>query len=112
MKKFLLLTLIATLASFGSLASADDVTIAITKAGDTKAKVCTFGKDTPSSTVPISFDTDASWDVVKDSYTVSSDTAASLAAGTSCVSIGSDGTATFKKMCSAKKADAKAPAKK
>ena len=101
MKKFLLLTLIATLATFGSIAMADDVTICITKAGDNKAKVCTFGKDTPGSVVPINFACGTSWDNVKDSYTVSSETAAALADKKSSVTIADDGTASFGKVCQA-----------
>jgi len=70
------------------------MTIAITKAGDTTAKVGKFGgKDTVI--VPISFDSGADWTTVKDSYTVSSDTAAAVMAKKDTISVGTDGGVSF-----------------
>jgi len=97
MKKILTLTLAITLASFSSLALADDATIVIKKASDTTATVGAFPDAKTSSVVPITFDSGASWDNVKDSYTVSSDVAAALANKKIAISIGSDGTASFHK---------------
>ena len=104
MKKLLSLTLALSIASIGSMALADDsnVTIWVTKAGDTTAKVCTvapIGYDNSKciGTVPISFASDASWDNVRDTYSVSSDVAAALGANKESIAIGSDGTATFNK---------------
>jgi hypothetical protein len=95
MKKSLYLTLALTFVA-GALAQADDTTITITKASDTMAKVApsqdTKGK---SGVVPITFDSGASWDNVKDTYTVSSDTASALMSKKETISIGTDGTATF-----------------
>ncbi len=98
MKKLLSLTLALAIANVGSLAFADDsaVTIWVTKAGDTTAKVCTDSKCL--GMVPVTFATDASWDNVKDSYSVSPDVADALAAKKESISIGSDGTATFAKV--------------
>ncbi len=93
MKKIASLILAAAF-SLGTLAQADDVVIAVAKAGDTTAKVGTLGSD-KTAVVPISFDSGADWTAVKDSYTVSSDTAAALAAKKETISIGTDGTASF-----------------
>jgi hypothetical protein len=80
-----------------TLASADDTDsgsgLVITKATDKTAKITIGSK---SATVPITFDQDASWDSLKDSYSVSPSTAEGLENGTMCINIGSDGTATFK----------------
>jgi len=107
MKKFLSLTLALTVTAFASLAFADDsnVTIWVTKAGDTSAKICTSSKCLGN--VPISFATDASWDNVKDSYSVSPEIADALGAKKETISIGSDGTATFNKCTAACKAPKK-----
>jgi len=104
------LSLVAFLATF-SIASADscpcgcsgkictscptaplDLTIA--KATEKTAKI-TIDKKT--ATVPISFGDGASWDSVKDSYTVAPCTASALEHGKIAISIGSDGTASFNK---------------
>jgi hypothetical protein len=95
MKKLLSLTVALTLASFGSVALADDVTIDIKKAGDTMAKVEVWPDAKPTTIVPISFDSGADWTVVKDSYTVSADTEAAIEKKAVSISIGTDGTATF-----------------
>jgi hypothetical protein len=97
MKKLLSLTLVLALASFTTAALADDVTIALKKASDTKAKVTKFSNGKTLETVPISFASDASWDNVKDSYDISSDTASELAAKKASISVASDGTLTFSK---------------
>ena len=91
MKKLLLLTLAITLISLGSVALADDVAICIKKAGDNKATVSDFNTCKNSSTVSIKFADGTSWDDVRDSYTVSSDDAAALAAGKKCIKVESDG---------------------
>jgi hypothetical protein len=96
MKKLLSLTLVLALASF-TFAKADDVTICLKKASDTKAKVCTFSNGKTCEVVPISFASDASWDDVKDSYDISSDTASDLAAKKASISVANDGTLTFNK---------------
>ncbi len=95
MKKLFFFTLLVLCTTFGSVAWADDSTICIKKAGETTATVSTFSSDKQIAVVPISFDSGADWDSVKDSYTVSSDVAAGLASKKITVSIGSDGTATF-----------------
>ncbi len=98
MKKLLLLTLVITLASFGSAALADDETISIKKAGDTKAKVADFPSGKESSVVSIKFASDASWDSVKDSYTVSHEIAEGLEHKKYSIPIESDGGASFHKV--------------
>jgi hypothetical protein len=90
MKKLLSFTLVLTLAALGSHALADDVTVMVTKASDTTAKITPEGKST-SSTVPITFASGMSWDDVKDSYTVSSDNADKLAGCKEGIMINSDG---------------------
>jgi len=92
MKK-LLFSLTVLVFGLGVVAQADD--IKITKASDTMAKVATFPDDKEIAIVPISFDSGASWDVTKDSYSVTSDVVAKLQAKKESVSIGSDGTASF-----------------
>jgi hypothetical protein len=94
MKKSLYLTLALTFFA-GALVKADDTTITVKKASDTRAKVATVPDKGKSCTVPIAFDSGASWDNVKDTYTVSSDTAAALLSKSETISIGTDGTATF-----------------
>ncbi len=95
MNNLLSILLVLTLAVIGSHAWADDdmMTIWVTKAGDTMAKVTT-DKGT-SVTVPISFDSGADWDAVKDSYSVSSGTLSGLESKKVSISVGTDGTATF-----------------
>jgi hypothetical protein len=90
MKKLLAFTVAAALASFSAAAVADTVTIMVVKHGDSMATLTPDPGHT-SSTVPIKFDSGASWDDVKDSYDVSSDTAAKLAAGKDYILVGSDG---------------------
>jgi hypothetical protein len=89
---FLLLTGIVALGSH-ALADDDAMTIKVTKVSDTKAKV------TPDKgaavTVPISFDSGADWDAVKDTYSVSPATLAGLEKKKVAISIGDDGTASF-----------------
>jgi hypothetical protein len=102
MKKLLALTVIVALASFSSMALADDVTIMVTKSSDTMAKVTPDGKDT-GCTVPITFASGTSWDDVKDSYTVSSDNAGKLASGSEGIVVNSDGGISYKAIMSSKK---------
>jgi hypothetical protein len=97
MKKltYLLLALPLTLC-LSQLTQADDMTITVTKATDSMAKVTPspLGKG-KTTIVPISFDPGASWDNVKDTYTVSPNTASMLAHKKETISIGTDGTASF-----------------
>jgi hypothetical protein len=95
MKKLLSLLLIVSVAALGTRALADDdmSTICVAKAGDTTAKV-TPDKGAPVM-VPVTFDSGADWDAVKDTYSVSSATLAGLEAKKVTLSIGTDGTATF-----------------
>jgi len=100
MKKLLALAFAITLASIGSAALADDVTIWVSKATDSTAKICTvagIGYDSSKcvGTIPISFDSGADWDSLKRSYTVSSDIEAAIEKKKLSISIGTDGTATF-----------------
>lgn len=102
MKKILLLTLVSTLASFGSAALADDTTIWVSKASDSKAKISLvdpigYPATKPVATIPISFDSGASWDNVKRSYTVSTGLESAIEAKKISISVGTDGTATFHK---------------
>lgn len=95
MKKSLYLTLALTCLA-GALAKADDTVITIKKASDTMATVAPVPDSKGKGCkVPITFDSGASWDDVKDTYTVSSSTAGCLMSKSETVSIGSDGTATF-----------------
>ena len=98
MKKTLSLLLAATLASFGSLALADDstTTIWISKAGDTTAKVCTvhpLGYDGSKclGTDSITFVDGATWDTVKHSYDVSSSTLSALSSKGAAITVHGDG---------------------
>jgi hypothetical protein len=97
MKKILALVLAIALATYGTVALADDtsVTFSLSKVSDTKAKLSVWPDAKPTATVSISFDSGASWDDVKDSYSVTPDVAAGLEAGKISISIGTDGTATF-----------------
>jgi hypothetical protein len=97
MKKLLALLLGIALTTYGTLALADDssVTFGLSKVSDTKAKVSVWPDAKTTSVVGISFDSGASSDNVKDSYSVSPDIAAGLEAGKISISIGTDGTATF-----------------
>jgi len=103
------LSLVAFLATF-SIASADScscgcsssclscsttpVTLTITKATGKAAKIMLGSK---VACAPISFGDGASWDSVKDSYSVAPCTASAIEAGKIAISISSDGTATFNK---------------
>ncbi len=105
MKKILSLTLAFVITTVGSLSFADDsanVTIWVKKNTETTAMVCTDSKCL--GTVPVKFATDASWDNVKDTYSVSPDIAAALGAKKEAITIGSDGSATFTKCQSGCKA--------
>jgi hypothetical protein len=97
MKKLTSFTLsLVLVAGFASFAQADDMKICVSKATDTKAKVCEFDKkDGMCAMVPISFDSGADWSMVKDSYMVSPETAHALMSKKDTISIGSDGTASF-----------------
>jgi hypothetical protein len=90
MKKLLAFTVALALASFSASAFADTVTLMVVKHGDAMATLTPNpGKD--SCTVPVKFDTGASWDNVHDSYDVSPETAAKLKAGEEYILVGSDG---------------------
>ncbi|MCE0484633.1 MAG: hypothetical protein LV479_10400 [Methylacidiphilales bacterium] len=96
MKKLFLCLSLAAFAATSTAVIADSYDsdqATIKKASDSTAKV-TIGSKT--YTTPISFDDGASWDVVKDHYEVSSAAEDWLKAGKACISIGSDGTASFK----------------
>jgi hypothetical protein len=97
MKKLTYLGLTLVSISFlGAVALADDMTITIKKSSDTTAKVEAVAPDKGGPVVvPISFDSGADWDAVKDTYTVSPDTAKCLLKKKETISIGTDGTATF-----------------
>lgn len=95
LRLFLTLSLVAFVASF-TLASADsyDSEMAtVQKAGDSTAKIM-VGKDTFKT--KIAFDDGASWDSVKDHYEVNTAVIDGLKAGTKMISVGSDGTLTYK----------------
>jgi hypothetical protein len=92
MKKLLALTAAVALASITSAAfAADNVTIMITKSSDTMAKVTPATSKGTSSVVPITFASGTSWSDVKDSYSVSPDTASKLAEKKECITVASDG---------------------
>ncbi len=102
MKKLLSVALVITLVSISKLAFADDsnVTIWVSKASDSSAKILTVAPlgYTPSkevSIIPISFDSGASWDNVKRTYSVSPDIEAAIEKKSVSISVGTDGTATF-----------------
>ena len=78
----------------GAIARAD-MTITVSKASDTRAKVASSDGKGGSSVVPIKFDDGADWSCVKDTYNVSDDTAKALMDGKEYISVGTDGTATF-----------------
>ncbi len=97
MKRFFSLTLALAFASFTSLALADDATVDITiaKASDSTATVSTLSDGKSVATVPITFASDASFDSLKDSYTVSSDTESKLASKKLALAVTADGVVTF-----------------
>ena len=99
MKKILILVLALAFAGYGSVAMADDsdVTISLSKVSDTKAKVSVWPDAQKTCVVKIKFSCCSNWDNVKDSYTVSPDVAAGLAAGKFFIAISNDGTAAFHK---------------
>ena len=96
MKKFsyLILALVFT-AFIATAVKADDKTITIKKASDSKAKVCYADGKGCAAMVPIKFDDGADWSMVKDTYSVSDSTAKGLMDEKETISIGTDGTATF-----------------
>jgi len=94
MKKFLFLTLALAFTTFGSQAFAD-TTIGIKKASDNTAKVSNFNTGKALGTVPIMFASGASWDNVRDSYTVTDATAAAISSKKVCFSVAETGTITF-----------------
>jgi len=100
------LSLVALLATF-TLAPADSYDseqATIQKSSDTMAKVM-VGKDTFKA--PICFDDGASWDSVKDYYDMTPSAVDGLKSGKMCISVGSDGTLSYKacskSSCSKKK---------
>jgi hypothetical protein len=97
MKKLLAFTVAAALASFSAAALADTVTLMVTKHGDSMAKlVSNPGKPGDECTVPVKFDSGASWDTMKDSYDVSPENAAKLKAGEEYILAESDGGITYR----------------
>ncbi len=104
--KHLRLALTLTVAAFiatWSVAAADSYdseTATIQKKTDKVAKV-EVGKDT--FTTPISFDDGADWSSVKDHYELTSEGVSGLQSGKSCISVGSDGTLTYKANQNSKK---------
>ena len=114
MKKFLFLTL--ALATLATQAFAD-TTIKVSKAGASTAKVCEFDNDKCLGTVPITFASGASWDSLKDSYTITDATAAAISSKKVSFSVADTGTITFKtapksSTCSKQCTKAKAKSKK
>jgi hypothetical protein len=105
------LSLVAFVATFSiaSADSSDSEQATIQKASAHTAKVM-LGSKTYSA--PISFADGASWDTVKDHYEVSSDTASEIKEGEIAISIGSDGTASFRKAHAEHKAASKPVEKK
>lgn len=103
MKKLLSVVLGVILATYASAALADDdVTIWVSKAGDNAANIYTgAAPGYPGAkcigTARVMFTPDASWDNVKDSYSVAPDITAAIAAGKESIAISSDGTAIFHK---------------
>ena len=96
LRLILCLTVVAFLAhSTAALADSYDSEMAtIQKGGSSSAKVLVGSK---TYSAPISFDDGASWDTVKDHYEIDPSVVSGLGAGTIAISVGSDGTASFKK---------------
>ena len=95
LRLFLTLSLVAFIASF-TLASAesyDSETATVQKAGASTAKIM-VGKD--SFKTAIAFDDGATWDNVKDHYEVNTAVIEGLKNGTKMISVGADGTLTYK----------------
>jgi hypothetical protein len=104
------LSLVAFLATF-SIASAhsdEAVSLTITKAGERTAKVTMESK---TYRAPISFANGASWDSVKDGYTVPAFYDELIEEGKVAISVEADGGASFRVIKSEPKAASK-PAKK
>ena len=95
MKTLLSLILVLALVCFTSAAFADDVTICVKKASDTKAKIEKFSDNNVLAIVPVTFDSGADWDTLLDSYTVSSDDLTKLEHKKSTLSVGTDGSLSF-----------------
>jgi len=89
--------------------SAAPVDLTIAKATGKTATVTVGSKTT---TVPISFGDGASWDSVKDSYSVAPSTASALEAGTMAISVQADGGVSFRAIKSEPKAASKPAQKK
>ena len=102
----LCLSVVALLAHSSALFadSYDSDNATISKGGKDSAKVA-LGSKTYSA--PIKFDDGADWSTVKDHYEVAPDIASGIKAGTICISVGSDGTASFKKVKPEVKPEAK-----
>jgi hypothetical protein len=81
--------------------SYDSETATIQKKSDHSAKVLI---DKGTYTAPVSFDDGATWDNVKDHYEVDPSVASGIKSGTIMLSVGADGTVSFKKCnCSSSK---------
>jgi hypothetical protein len=91
------LSLVAFLATSASIVRADSFDsdeATIQKKGDTSAKVML---DKKTYIVPVSFGDGASWDNVKDHYELSDESAKTVKSGKAKLSVGSDGTLSWKK---------------
>jgi hypothetical protein len=97
MKKFLPYLLVLALTALGSHAVADDVTVLVAKHGDSAITLTPNGGKESPVTVPITYDSGASWDSVKDSYDIAPDTYSALEAKKVSVTVGSDGGLSFHK---------------
>jgi hypothetical protein len=73
--------------------SYDSETATVQKSGANTAKIM-VGKDTFKA--PICFDDGASWDNVKDHYEMNPAAVSGLKAGKMCITVGSDGTLSYK----------------
>jgi hypothetical protein len=100
--RFLLCFSVIAFIANTTIAKADDnsVRVFINKATETKARVKVESK---TVFAPITFAEGASWDNLKDSYTISSGYAALLEKNKAGISIAADGTASFQKLHKIKK---------
>ena len=97
MKKLLPYLLVLTLVALGSRALADDVTVMVIKHGDSMVTLTPNGGDETPVYVPLTLDSGATWDNVRDSYDIAPGTLAALKAKKLTMSVGTDGGATFHK---------------
>lgn len=97
MKKLLPYLLVLTLAALSSHALADDVTVMVIKHGDSMVTLTPNGGNETPIYVPLTLDSGATWNDVRDSYDIAPETLAGLKAKKLTMSVGSDGGATFHK---------------